>query len=111
VLGRRRAVPLRTPRRGALPVLRPVRPGGPSPRRARPGRPAIVVDGDDGPRTPSTARAAEDLDRLVAGARELLAGDLPYERALHEYFRDLRAAHAGDTSVIWSIDNVHAAHL
>ena len=74
---------------------------------------AIVVDGDDGPRTPSMTRARvrEDLDRLVAGARELLAGDLPYERALHEYFRDLRAAHAGDTSVIWSIDNVHAAHL
>jgi hypothetical protein len=74
---------------------------------------AVVVDGDDGPRTPSMTRARvrEDLDRLVAGARELLAGDLPYERALHEYFRDLRAAHAGDTSVIWSIDNVRAAHL
>lgn len=66
-----------------------------------------------GPRTPSPTRARvrEDLDRLVAGARELLAGELPYERALREYFRDLRAARAGDTSVIWSIDNVHAGYL
>lgn len=57
------------------------------------------------------ARVREDLDRLVAGARELLAGELTYERALREYFRDLHAARAGDTSVIWSIDNVHAGYL
>ena len=32
-------------------------------------------------------------------------------RALREYSHDLRAARAGDTAVIWSIDTVHAAHL
>ena len=70
----------------------------------------VVLDGDDGPRTPSMTRARvrEDLDRLVAGARELLAGELTHERALAEYFRDLRATVGGEA--IWSIDGVHAAH-
>jgi len=65
------------------------------------------------PYTISLISAIPVPDPDVEDRREriLLAGDLPYERALHEYFRDLRAAHAGDTSVIWSIDNVHAAHL
>jgi hypothetical protein len=73
----------------------------------------VVADGDDGPRTPSMTRARvrEDLDRLVAGARELLAGELTYERALREYFGDLRAAHGGDASALWSIDGVHAAYV
>jgi hypothetical protein len=71
---------------------------------------AVVLDGDDGPRTPSMTRARvrEDLDRLVAGARELLAGQLTHERALAEYFRDLRAAVGAEA--IWSIDGVHAAY-
>jgi hypothetical protein len=73
----------------------------------------VVVDGDDGPRTPSmtSARVRDDLDRLVAAARELLAGELSYERALREYFGDLRAAHGGDASALWSIDGVHAAYV
>jgi hypothetical protein len=73
----------------------------------------VVADGDDGPRTPSMTRARvrEDLDRLVAGAVELLAGELTYERALREYFGDLRAAHGGDASALWSIDGVHAAYV
>jgi hypothetical protein len=50
----------------------------------------------------------EDLDRLVAGARELLAGELTHERALAEYFRDLRAAVGAEA--MWSIDGVHAAY-
>lgn len=70
---------------------------------------AVVLDGDDGPRTPSMTRARvrEDLDRLVAGARELLAGELTDERALAEYVHDLRAAVGAEA--IWSIDGVHAA--
>ncbi|MPQ99556.1 hypothetical protein GB931_16860 [Modestobacter sp. I12A-02628] len=74
---------------------------------------AIVVDGDEGPRTPSMTRARirADLDRLVAAARELVAGSLPYERALAEYFSDLRDVHGGDTSALWSIDLVHLDHL
>ncbi|SDN79974.1 hypothetical protein [Geodermatophilus sp. DSM 45219] len=70
----------------------------------------VVVDGDDGPRTPSMTRARvrEDLDRLVAAARELLAGDLTHEQALRDYHRDLRAAVGGDA--VWSIDGVHAAY-
>ncbi|MGR6964751.1 hypothetical protein ACU610_09860 [Geodermatophilus sp. URMC 61] len=71
----------------------------------------VVLDGDDGPRTPSMTRARvqEDLDRLVTGARELLAGELTHERALAEYYRDLRAAVGGES--IWSIDGVHAAYV
>jgi hypothetical protein len=73
----------------------------------------VVDDGDGGPRTPSMTRARvrEDLDRLVAGARELLAGELGYEQALREYVRDLVAAHGGDASALWSIDGVHTAYL
>lgn len=70
----------------------------------------VVLDGDDGPRTPSMTRARvrEDLDRLVAGAHELLAGELTHEAALRDYYRDLRAAIGGEA--IWSIDGVHAAY-
>jgi len=76
--------------------------------------PAVtVVDGDEGPRTPSMTRAriSEDLDRLVSAAEELVTGALPYERALSEYFTALKAVHHGDTSAIWSIDSVHLDHL
>ena len=74
---------------------------------------AIVVDGEEGPRTPSMTRARvrEDLDRIVSAARELLTGSLSYEQALREYFPALRAAHHGDATAIWSIDSVHLAHL
>ena len=60
-----------------------------------------------GGRTPSMsdARFAADLERIVAAAGELLAGELSYERALREYFADLQSA----TSDIWSIDGVHLA--
>jgi hypothetical protein len=68
---------------------------------------------DDGPRTASMTRAriAGDLPRIVAAARELLGGELDYERALREYFADLAAAFGGDTSAIWSLDAVHADYL
>jgi hypothetical protein len=47
--------------------------------------PGFVIDDDrDGRRTPSmtTARVREDLDRIVAAARELLDGSLTYEQSL-----------------------------
>jgi hypothetical protein len=73
----------------------------------------IVVDGDEGPRTPSMTRARirEDLDRIVTAAGELIAGTVDYEQCLRDYFPALAAAHHGDTSAIWSIDGVHAAYL
>jgi hypothetical protein len=57
------------------------------------------------------ARIAEDVDRVVAAAGELLSGSVGYEQALREYFSALAAAHHGDTSPIWSIDSVHRAYL
>ncbi|GAB3345317.1 glycosyltransferase family protein [Modestobacter lapidis] len=73
----------------------------------------IIIDGEEGPRTPSMTRARirEDLDRIVAAAQELVAGTLPYERALSEYFAGLKAVHRGDTSAIWSIDSVHLGYV
>jgi hypothetical protein len=69
-----------------------------------------LVD-DDGPRTPAMTqrRIREDLDRLLAGARELIAGELAYEDALATYFSELSAVVDPDT--IWSIDRVHLEHL
>ena len=74
---------------------------------------ATLEDGDEGARTPSMshARVREDLDRIVAAADELLCGSVTYERALKDYFTDLVAAHAGERSAIWSIDNVHLDYL
>ena len=76
--------------------------------------PAAVVDDDgDGARTPSmsAARVHDDLDRIVAAARELLDGSLTYERSLCDYFTALLAAHGGDASAIWSIDGVHLGYI
>jgi hypothetical protein len=74
---------------------------------------AVIIDGDEGPRTPSMTRARiqEDLDRLITAAHELVDGTLPYEQALQDYFADLRDVHGGDTSAIWSIDSVHLDNL
>jgi hypothetical protein len=74
---------------------------------------AVVSDGQEGPRTPSMTRARlqEDLPRLVTAAHELITGSLPYERALSEYFAELKDVHGGDTSAIWSIDSVHLEHI
>lgn len=74
---------------------------------------ATLDDGDEGTRTPSmsNARVREDLGRLIAAADELLCGSVTYERALQDYFTDLVAAHAGERSAIWSIDNVHLDYL
>jgi hypothetical protein len=75
--------------------------------------PLVLIEDEDGPRTPSMTRARirEDLDAIVAAAAELIAGTLDYEQALQDYFRDLLAAHRGDASPIWSIDGVHLANL
>lgn len=71
------------------------------------------ADGDEGPRTPSMTRARIDADlgRIVAATAELLHGSLGYEHALRDYFADLLAAHDGDPSAIWSIDNVHLGYV
>jgi hypothetical protein len=58
----------------------------------------------DATKSMSDERIATDLDRIVAAATELLGDTLPYEQALTDYFRDLKAV----TSDIWSIDGVHA---
>lgn len=55
------------------------------------------------------ARIREDLDRIVDGARELIAGALPYERALARYFSEL--SEIVDPPSIWSIDQVHRAYV
>ena len=57
------------------------------------------------------ARVRDDLDRLIASARELLDGSLTYEQSLRDYFSGLTAAHGGDTSAIWSIDGVHLEYV
>lgn len=73
----------------------------------------VVIDGDEGPRTPSMSRARiqQDLDRIVDAAGELLGGSLSYEQALQDYFPALLIAHDGDPAAIWSIDGVHLSYL
>jgi hypothetical protein len=73
----------------------------------------LALTDDDGPRTPSMTRARieEDLDAIVAAAHELIAGTLPYEQALRDYFADLLRAHHGDPSALWSHDGVHAEYV
>lgn len=75
--------------------------------------PGLVVDDDDGARTPSMtgARVRDDLDRIIVAAHELLDGSLSYEQSLRDYFTDLVTAHRGDGSPIWSIDGVHLAYV
>jgi hypothetical protein len=72
-----------------------------------------LLDGEDGPRVPSMTRAriADDLPRIVAAAKELIAGSVTYEQALSTYFADLLDAHHGDAAAIWSIDGVHFGYL
>jgi hypothetical protein len=67
----------------------------------------------DGDRIPSMSeeRIREDLPRIVEGARELLARELDYERALREYFAALLDVHGGDASAIWSLDGVHLEYV
>ena len=57
------------------------------------------------------ARVQDDLDRIVVAARELVDRAVSYERCLDDYFTALAAAHRGDTSHLWSFDNVHLDHL
>jgi hypothetical protein len=57
------------------------------------------------------ARIRADLDAIVAAAHELIAGTLPYEQALSDYFADLLRAHGGDPSALWSHDGVHAEYV
>jgi hypothetical protein len=58
----------------------------------------------------SDERIREDLPRIEAGARELLAGALDYETALREYFPALAAA-VRDPGAIFTFDRVHERYL
>ena len=73
----------------------------------------VVPDSGGEPRTLSMTRARieQDLDRIVAAARELLAGSVTYEQCLRDYFPALVAAQGGDAGAIWSIDGVHLAYV
>ena len=73
----------------------------------------VVRDSGGEPRAPSMTRARieQDLDRIVAAARELLAGSVTYEQCLRDYFPALVAAQGGDPGAIWSIDGVHLAYV
>ncbi|MGH3912490.1 MAG: glycosyltransferase family 9 protein [Pseudonocardiaceae bacterium] len=76
--------------------------------------PAItVVDGEEGPRTPSMSRARiqQDLERIIIAAGELISGSLTYEQSLQDYFPALLTACHGDLSAIWSIDGIHLSYL
>jgi hypothetical protein len=55
-------------------------------------------------------RIREDLPRIEAAARELLAGALDYETALREYFSALAAA-VREPSAIFTSDRVHERYL
>jgi hypothetical protein len=70
-------------------------------------------DPDGAERIPSmsAARVEADLPRIAKAARELVGGAVAYEQCLADYVRDLRAAHGGDPSLIWSFDGVHAEYL
>ena len=73
----------------------------------------VVKDSGGEPRTLSMTRARieQDLDRIVAAARELLARSVTYEQCLRDYFPALVAAQGGDAGAIWSIDGVHLAYV
>jgi hypothetical protein len=75
------------------------------------GQPPAVED--DGPRTPSMARARieEDLPELLAGARLLVERQLDYEAALRTYFARLVEAYGGEGSRIFSFDGIHQAYI
>ncbi|MDQ2759853.1 MAG: hypothetical protein M3Y17_05300 [Actinomycetota bacterium] len=53
------------------------------------------------------ARIAEDLQRIVVAAGELLAEAVSYEKCLDDFVTDLIAANDDDTSGLWSLDDVH----
>jgi hypothetical protein len=76
--------------------------------------PMLERDSDgEGPRTPSMAhaRVKEDLDRIVAAAEDLIDGRVSYVRALSEHFNNLMRFFKGDSTRIWSIDNVHTDYI
>ncbi len=67
----------------------------------------------EGERAPSMSeeRIRDDLPRIVEAARELLSGELAYERALEDYFAALLDVHGGDASALWSLDGVHLHYV
>lgn len=72
--------------------------------------PTFTLFEEPGTGAMSDARIREDLPRIEAAARELLAGDLDYETALREYFPALEAA-VPDPGAIFTFDRVHERYL
>ena len=89
----------------------------PNPRKYPSFTPAAMETVDDvdgqGPRIPSMtlARFREDLPEFLAAAERLIARRISYEDALAAYFPRLADAYGGDTSCIFSFDNVHARYV
>lgn len=72
--------------------------------------PVLEEDEDgEGPRTPtmSRARILADLDELLEATQLLAEGRLGYREALQSYFERFVSLHGGDTSGIYTIDDVH----
>ena len=89
----------------------------PSPRKYPSFTPAATETVDDvdgeGPRIPSMTlgRFREDLPEFLDAAERLIARRISYEDALAAYFPRLADAYGGDTSCIFSFDNVHARYV
>jgi hypothetical protein len=75
----------------------------------------LVADDEDGEgvraRSMSVGRIREDLAELVEGARLLVERRLSYEEALGHYFPRLLAVCGGDSSRIWSFDDIHERYV
>ena len=78
--------------------------------------PLAVIENDEdgeGPRTPtmSAGRIRQDLPELLDAADQLIAGRLPAEELLADYFPRLLAAYHGDRTKIFSFDNLHRDYV
>jgi hypothetical protein len=74
------------------------------------GLPVLEQDTDgEGPRTPtmSRERILQDLDELLQATEWLIEGRLKYKDALQSYYQRFARLNGGDTSRIFSIDDVH----
>lgn len=70
----------------------------------------LAADGDAERSVSMTqARIRADVPRIVRAAQELVNGTLSYERAIAEYYAELRTR--VEPAAVWSIDNVHVAYL
>jgi hypothetical protein len=68
---------------------------------------------DEGRRSPSMCyeRIVDDLDEIIAGAERLLSQQWDFDTAMRDHLRRMLAFYSGDTSLLRSIDNIHARYL